>query len=170
MEKAVKLTSKPAPFSSSPSLFFPALEAASKEDLFATLVDALAEQGIAAHRDALLKALLERENVGTTGVGFGIAIPHVRSMVVETTAVSCARLPKGIDFAARDGEPVHAVFLIVAPYGATGALYLPLLGAFAAASRQKSARRRLLAVESFDDFADLMSLYIQPLVLEGLEG
>ena len=83
--------------------------------------------------------------------------------------MSCARLPKGIDFAAPDGKPVHVAFLIVAPYGVTGALYLPLLEVFVAASRQKSARSRLLAVESFDDFANLMSLFIQPLVLERLE-
>lgn len=156
-------------FSPSPSLFFPALDATDKNDLFATLVDALAEQGFASHRDALLKVLLERENVGTTGVGFGIAMPHLRSMVMESTAVCFARLSKDLDFAAPDGVPVRVVFLIVAPYGVTGALYLPLLGVFVAASRQKSARRRLLAVESFDDFANLMSLFIQPLVLERLE-
>lgn len=157
-------------FSPSPGLFLADLDAANKADLFTPLVDALAEHGIASHRDALLKVLLERENVGTSGVGFGIAIPHVRSMVVESTAVSCARLPKGLDFAAPDGEPVHVAFLIVAPYGVTGAHYLPLLEVFVAASRQKSARSRLLAVESFDDFANLMSLFIQPLVLARLEG
>lgn len=156
-------------FRPSPGLFFPALDAADKKDLFAALVDALAEQGIASHRDALLKVLLEREAVGTTGVGSGIAIPHVRSMVVESTAVCFARLPGGLDFAAADGEPVRVVYLIVAPYGVPGALYLPLLGVFAAASRRKADRRRLLAVESYDDFAGLMSRFIQPLVLEGLE-
>lgn len=153
-------------FSPSPSLFFPALAAASREELLTTLAGALTEQGIASHRDALVKILLEREAVGTTALGFGIAIPHVRSMVVESTVVAFARLPDGLDFAAPDGEPVHVVFLISAPYGVTGALYLPLLDAFAAAVRQKSARRRLLAVESFDDFANLMNQLVRPKVLE----
>jgi mannitol/fructose-specific phosphotransferase system IIA component (Ntr-type) len=129
----------------------------------------LAEQGIASRPDTLLKTLLEREAIGTTGVGFGIAIPHVRSMVVESTAIIFARLPKGLDFAAPDGEPVRVVYLIVAPYGVTGALYLPLLAVLAAASRQKSARRTLLAVETFEDFADLMSRVVRPRLLEVLE-
>lgn len=153
-------------FSPSPSLFFPALTPASREELFATLVDALAEHGIATHRDALLKTLLEREAVGTTAVGSGIAIPHVRSLVVESTAVAFARLPDGLDFAAPDGELVHVVFLIAAPYGMTGALYMPLLEGLIAAVRKKSGRSRLLAVESFADFAGLMSHFVQPQTLE----
>ena len=152
----------------SPSLFFPSLGVASKEDLFATLVDALAEQGIAQNRNALLKALLEREAVGTTGVGFGIAIPHARSMVVAATALVFARLPNGLDFAARDEAPVQVVFLIVAPYGAAGTLYLPLLAVLTAASRRKPTRHRLLAVESFDDYAKLINKLIKPQLVEVL--
>ena len=155
-------------FNPSPSLFFPALDVATREELFATLVDALTEQGIAQNRNALLKILLEREAVGTTGVGSGIAIPHARSMVVATTAVAFARLPKGLDFAAGDETPVQVVYLIVAPYGTAGAQYLPLLAVFTAASRKKPTRRRLLAVESFDDYVKLMSQIIKPQLVEVL--
>lgn len=164
----MKATDTSTLFHPNPGLCFPALDAGSKEDLFATLAGALAGHGIANHRDALLKTLLAREAVGTTALGKGIAIPHVRSMVVESTAVAFARLPEGLDFAAPDGAPVEVVYLLVAPYGPSGALYLPLLGLLAAAARDRSARRRLLAVESFDDFSSLMRGLIRPQLLEVL--
>jgi fructose-specific phosphotransferase system IIA component len=139
-----------------PELFFPDLNVRSKEELFATLVDALAEQGVAIHREALLTGLLERERLGTTGVGCGVAIPHTRSTVVGAPALAFARLRSGIDFAAADGQPVQLVFLIVAPYGTPGALYTPLLAAVARAAHDEVTRGRLRELETFAEFETLM--------------
>jgi mannitol/fructose-specific phosphotransferase system IIA component (Ntr-type) len=147
-------------------LFVPSLEAASREELFAKLVDGLADQGIAHHRAALQKVLLEREALGTTGVGHGFAIPHARSMVVGGTAVAFARLPVGLAFGAHDRVRVRAVFLLVAPHGPAGALYQPLLAAIAAASHDEATRRALLEAETFDDFDKAMKKYVRPQLLE----
>jgi PTS system nitrogen regulatory IIA component len=139
-----------------PELFFPELDAASREDLFAKLAGALADLGVAQHREALCDALLERERLGTTALGRGIAVPHARSMIVGQTAVAFARTRHGIDFGAADGVAVRLVFLIVAPYGAAGAAYLPVVAAIARAVQDDARRTRLLELESFDELNRLL--------------
>jgi mannitol/fructose-specific phosphotransferase system IIA component (Ntr-type) len=160
METTVSPIATNTPFT--PDLFFPALDVGSKEELFAVLVDALVAEGVAQHRAALLKLLLEREALGTTAIGHGAAIPHARSTVVGAAAVTFARIPRGVDFAARGRAPVRFVLLIVAPYGRAGDLYQPLLAAAVAAARDDATRHRLLAVDKFEDFAGLMRPFMTP--------
>jgi mannitol/fructose-specific phosphotransferase system IIA component (Ntr-type) len=155
-------------FRPDPGLFLPDLAVASKQALFAAVVDALAERGVAHHRDALLQCLVEREALGTSSVGFGLAIPHTRSMVVGATALAFARLRRGLPFGATDGAPVHVVLLIVAPYGPSGSRYLPLLEAVAGAARDDAGRRQLLAVETFEDLSQLMHALLRPQLPEAL--
>jgi len=139
-----------------PEVFFPAIDAATKEELFAAMVEALARIGVAQHRGALCDALLERERLGTTALGFGVAVPHARSMVVAETVVGFARLRRGIDFAAPDGQPVNLVFLIVGPYGASGTAYLPVLAAIAGTVQDEASRARLLELETFEELDRLL--------------
>lgn len=162
----MKPTQSSANFELDPRLFFPSLEATSREELFARLVDALAEQGVAHHREALSKVLLEREALGTTAVGHGFAIPHARSMVVGGTAVAFARLRQGLAFGAHDRLRVRAVFLLVAPRGPAGVLYQPLLAAIAAASHDDATRIGLLAAESFESFERQMRPFVRSRFLE----
>ena len=63
----------------------------------------------------LFKMLKRRENLGSTGIGRGMAIPHCRSLVVNRLRVAFGRKNKGIDFNAIDNQPVYHFFLIVAP-------------------------------------------------------
>ncbi|NIP59870.1 MAG: PTS transporter subunit EIIA, partial [Gemmatimonadetes bacterium] len=63
----------------------------------------------------LFKTLKRRENLGSTGIGKGIAIPHCRSLVVNRLRLAYGRKVDGVDFKAIDGEPVYNFFLIVAP-------------------------------------------------------
>lgn len=151
-----------------PELCFPDLDVRNKEELFATLVDALAERGVVQSREALLGGLLERERLGTTGLGLGAAIPHARSTVVGSTALAFARLRTGLGFGAPDGLPVRLVFLLVAPYGVTGALYSPLLAAIARAVHDKAIRDRLLELEAFDDFEKLMRPLVRAQPVEAM--
>lgn len=144
-----------------PALFLPSLEAKSREELFGRLAERLAEQGVAHHREALTKALLEREALGSTAVGHGFAIPHARSMVVSGAAVVFARLRSGIAFGSPDRTRVRAVFLLVAPHGPAGALYVPLLAAIAAASHDEGSRRALLELDSFDELERTMKRFLK---------
>jgi PTS system nitrogen regulatory IIA component len=66
-------------------------------------------------RDHVLGALRSREETMSTGIGFGIALPHATSDRIEKPAVALGRSPKGIDFSALDHKPVHTVVLFVVP-------------------------------------------------------
>ncbi|MBZ0090489.1 MAG: PTS sugar transporter subunit IIA [Thermoanaerobaculia bacterium] len=151
-----------------PKLFFPDLDVAAKSDLFEKLVDALAEHNVADHGDALLRLLLEREAMGTTAMGWGIALPHVRSHVVNRIALAFARLKTPLDFGATDGAPVTAALLLVAPYGTGGALYPPLLAVLASAVHDEAGRERLLGVAQFEDFERMIQQYVRPRLQEVL--
>src|ERR671927_1733737 len=73
----------------------------------------------------LFKMLKRRENLGSTGIGKGIAIPHCRSLVVNRLRGAFGRKPEGLDFRAIDEQPVHNIFLIVAPPLEVSNQYLP---------------------------------------------
>src|SRR5690625_4023837 len=75
----------------------------------------------------LFKMLKRRENLGSTGIGRGIAIPHCRSLVVNRLRVAFGRKPEGVDFGAIDQQPVHNFFLIVALPLEVSNQYLPVL-------------------------------------------
>lgn len=93
------------------------LSVATKNEVLAQLVDLLvsSDQIPAVSREGLLNALIEREKIGSTGIGGGVAIPHVKSdTVTETvTAVGVSKAP--IEYAAVDGEPCNLFILLVSP-------------------------------------------------------
>ena len=64
-----------------------------------------------------IKALAKRENLESTGIGDGIAIPHARTNAVDDLVLAFARSPQGIDFSSIDGKPSHIIFLIASPEG-----------------------------------------------------
>ena len=80
--------------------------------------------------------LKRRENLGSTGIGRGIAIPHCRSLVVNKLRVAFGRKTDGVDFKAIDEKPVHFFFLIVAPPLEVSNQYLPVLGKIAQFSKE----------------------------------
>lgn len=89
------------------------IESESKDDILKELIGLL---GMDEKSEAILfKTLKRRENLGSTGIGKGIAIPHCRSLVVNRLRLAYGRKPRGVDFKAIDGGPVYNFFLIVAP-------------------------------------------------------
>lgn len=104
----------------------------------------------------LVRMLKRRENLGSTGIGRGIAIPHCRSNLVERLRVAYGRRQAGIDFNAIDNQPVHDFFLIVAPPIEISNEYLPVLGRLAQFARVPEIPSRLHAVRSRDEFLDLL--------------
>ena len=79
----------------------------------------------------LYKTLKRRENLGSTGIGKGIAIPHCRSLVVNRLRLAYGRKLGGVEFKAIDDQPAHNFFLIVAPPLEVSNQYLPVLGKIA---------------------------------------
>ena len=104
----------------------------------------------------LFKMLKRRENLGSTGIGRGIAIPHCRSLVVSKLRVAFGRKKEGVDFKAMDGQPVHFFFLIVAPPLEVSNQYLPVLGKIAQFSKEPDLPDRLLALDNPAQFMKLL--------------
>lgn len=93
---------------------FTALKPASKKQLLQDLTNRVAPQ-LDVEQTAMFEALTERERLGATGVGRGVAIPHCRLSGLQSIAGAFARLETPVDFDAVDGRPVDLVFLLAAP-------------------------------------------------------
>jgi mannitol/fructose-specific phosphotransferase system IIA component (Ntr-type) len=104
----------------------------------------------------LFKMLKRRENLGSTGIGRGIAIPHCRSLVVSRLRVAFGRKSKGLDFKAIDEKPVYFFFLIVAPPLEVSNQYLPVLGKIAQFSKEADVPERLLQLKQPREFMQLL--------------
>ena len=104
----------------------------------------------------LFKMLKRRENLGSTGIGRGIAIPHCRSLVVNRLRVAFGRKTDGVDFKAIDDKPVNFCFLIVAPPLEVSNQYLPVLGKIAQFSKESDVPGRLLEISAPADFMALL--------------
>lgn len=79
------------------------------------MVDYLAAKKLVTDGEALMNALAKRENLESTGIGDGIAIPHARTGAVKDLLLAFARSQEGVDFSAIDGKPSHLIFLIASP-------------------------------------------------------
>ncbi|KPK72061.1 hypothetical protein AMJ87_05865 [candidate division WOR_3 bacterium SM23_60] len=79
------------------------------------MVDYLVAKKLVADGEAFLNALAKRENLESTGIGDGIAIPHARTGAVKGLLLAFARSQEGVDFSAIDGKPSYLIFLIASP-------------------------------------------------------
>ena len=96
------------------------LSAGNKNDTIERMVDLIGASGALVDRDVLIKAVRAREDVGTTGLGDGIAIPHGKCDGVDRPALAFARSDEGVDWGAPDGSLANLVFLIAVPAAAAG--------------------------------------------------
>jgi nitrogen PTS system EIIA component len=104
----------------------------------------------------LLRILQRRENLGSTGIGRGIAIPHGRSLTVSRLRLAFGYCRRGVEFQAIDGRPVHSIFLIVAPPLEISNQYLPVLGKIAQFASRPDVPDRLASLTSPADFFRLL--------------
>ncbi|MEX0843236.1 MAG: PTS sugar transporter subunit IIA [Gemmatimonadota bacterium] len=131
------------------------LEADSKDDILKELISLL---DIDEKSETILyKTLKRRENLGSTGIGKGIAIPHCRSLVVNELRLAYGRKPGGMDFQAIDGDPVHHFFLIVAPPLEVSNQYLPILGKIAQFAKDPDIPDALARMSSSEEFLALVA-------------
>jgi mannitol/fructose-specific phosphotransferase system IIA component (Ntr-type) len=130
------------------------LEGTTKDDVLKELIALLKLDEKA--EGMLFKMLKRRENLGSTGIGRGIAIPHCRSLVVNRLRVAFGRKKAGLDFKAIDDKPVQFFFLIVAPPLEVSNQYLPVLGKIAQFSKEPDVPERLLTLPTPADFMALL--------------
>ena len=137
-----------------PQSVIPDLRAGSKAEVLAVLAKRAAElTGL--DPTTVYHGLIERERLGTTGVGNGIAIPHARLADLERLCVVFARLPRPIDFEAIDEHPVDLVVLLLTPEGA-GADHLKALSRISRLLRDADLCRKLRATGAVDGLCGLL--------------
>ncbi len=107
------------------------MKAATKEEAIRELVELLAKAQLIKDKEGIIKTLLDREALGSTGIGQGVAIPHGKSENVKELVAAFGLSQKGVNFDSLDGEPVYIFFLLVAPEDSAG----PHLKALARISR-----------------------------------
>ncbi|MBF0244016.1 MAG: PTS sugar transporter subunit IIA [Planctomycetes bacterium] len=93
------------------------LNAASRDDVLGEVLTKIQENGnlVEGTFDEILKKLVEREELGSTGVGNGIAVPHAKHKTVQKPVLCIARSQSGVNFGALDGEPVRLFFMLLSP-------------------------------------------------------
>jgi fructose-specific phosphotransferase system IIA component len=112
-----------------PAIIDLAVDAEDKASVFAHLATLLEQDRRLNDREAYLQNVQEREALATTGIGFGIAIPHGKTDAVNTVSVAIAKLAKPIDWQAMDDAPVDTVFQLAVPAASQGDAHLNLLAA-----------------------------------------
>ena len=95
----------------------PDLKATSKEEAITGMLESLKKTGKISEDDqtSIVTAILKREELGSTGIGNGVAVPHTKHPSVEELVATVARCSAGVDFASLDGEDVFILFLLVSP-------------------------------------------------------
>ncbi|HYC32402.1 MAG TPA: PTS sugar transporter subunit IIA [Gemmatimonadales bacterium] len=118
------------------------------------IITELAERLVAESGGSLaevLQAVEEREAVLSTGMGFGVAIPHARSPAVRELSIVCGVSTEPVPYDSIDGEPVRLFFLIVGPESSAG-LHVKLLSRIARLVRRDGVRRDLIEARTPDEF------------------
>jgi nitrogen PTS system EIIA component len=111
-----------------PQLVFADLSAADRSEVLRAFADRVAGQGLVKSGADLFQKLWEREQLGSTGIGSGVAIPHCKLPGLAHGVVAVGLVPGGVDFGAADGRPVQVLFLVISPSGAP-AEHLQILAA-----------------------------------------
>jgi nitrogen PTS system EIIA component len=138
-----------------PDLIFPDLPAADRPEALRALAARLAGLGLVKSGEDLFQRLWEREQLGSTGIGAGIAIPHCKLPGLVHGIVAVGLVPEGVDFGAADGRPVKVLFLVVSPDGAP-AEHLQILAAISRWVRAGRHAERILALREPGEVYDLL--------------
>jgi len=132
------------------------LEASDKTNLLIQMAQYLASLYDLKDKDMVVQKILDREAEMSTGIGFGIAIPHARIEGVESVFMLAARLGKGIEFNAIDEQPVHLIFMMLSPPNATSP-YTQVLSSLSRIMSYEEIRKSLIETDSPESFLSVIS-------------
>jgi PTS system nitrogen regulatory IIA component len=131
------------------------LKSKTKKEALAELADVFLRNDTDIDRESMIEVLMEREKLGSTGIGDGIAIPHGKLAGLERLVVSFGRSKGGVDFDSLDGAPVHIFFLLMAPENSAGQ-HLKTLAKISRMLKDVSFRESLVNAESSQEIYDLI--------------
>jgi|TARA_Y100000294_G_C8460710_1_gene298478 mannitol/fructose-specific phosphotransferase system IIA component (Ntr-type) len=136
----------------------PELKATNRDGVIIELVDALVSSDCVTddQRDDFAKAIIRRENKGSTGFGHGVAVPHVKHADIKTMHIAIGISIMGVDFKALDREPVYSVVLLLSPEDQPEN-HLDAMEAIFSSLSQDTFRRFLRQASSSDDVLTLLA-------------
>jgi PTS system nitrogen regulatory IIA component len=132
------------------------LKSDNKMDVLKELVGSFMKIHQKLDSEATLNVLFEREKLGSTGIGEGIAIPHGKITGLDQLILSFGRSAVGIDFDAMDGKPVHLFFLLIAPENSAGQ-HLKTLAKISKMLKDGVFRTKLMAAKSKDELYKIIA-------------
>jgi nitrogen PTS system EIIA component len=119
------------------------LKGTTREGVIREMTGVLQKEGLIGDANLAARVVLEREKLGSTGIGEGVAIPHGKMKGIDTILCSFGRSAQGINFQSVDKKPVHIFFLLLAPENAAG-LHLKMLSRISRILRDPSFRKRIM--------------------------
>jgi fructose-specific phosphotransferase system IIA component len=120
------------------------------------MVEHLVKQGKVSNTELIMEMLKNRENLGSTGLGKGVAFPHGKSLAIKELTVLFGRSSHGIDFDAVDGKDVNVFFLILAPTDSNAETYLELLSNLLSIIKQPDKLNKLYEVQDYESLTDVL--------------
>lgn len=132
------------------------LKSGSKDQVLSELIEILAADGKINDKEKFKKAVLNREEEFSTGIGMGIAIPHGKSDAVTEASIAFGKSTKGIDFDSMDGEPAHFFFLLAIP-AESNDVHLRALSEIARKLMHSDVREKLLKADNFEEFIEVFN-------------
>jgi PTS system nitrogen regulatory IIA component len=118
------------------------IKGGTKREVLTELVTTLFKANLVKHVDEAVEVIMERERLGSTGIGEGVAIPHGKMKGISRILCAFGRSKKGVDFDAVDRKPVHIFFLLLAPEESAG-LHIKMLSRISRILRDPVFRKRL---------------------------
>lgn len=137
-------------------IIFLGLDAASREETLTAIIDGISGSGKLSDKEKYRAAVSERERKGTTGIGFGVAIPHGKSEGVASPFVAFAKLNRAVDWDSFDGKPVSTVFMIGVPDKNASNDHLKILIAISKKLMHDEFRAALESAETADDILNVL--------------
>jgi PTS system fructose-specific IIC component len=125
-----------------------------KDLVLEEMVDLLEKCGKVIDKDSYLNSVLDREKLGSTGIGRGIAIPHGKSEAIKNIAIAFGRSTGGVEFDALDDQPVKLIFMLAAPNN-VGSIYLKVLAELSKLLKHKEFRQALMEASNPDQVLEI---------------
>ncbi len=137
-------------------LLIPNLQSKNKKGVLEELAGVLVAQGKLPDLETVVEVLLDREKLGSTGIGDGIAIPHGKIKKLGGVVASFGRSLEGVDFESIDQKPTHLFFLLVAPENSAG-IHLKALARISRLLKDTHFRKRLMEAECKEEIFQIIS-------------
>jgi PTS system fructose-specific IIC component len=134
------------------------LKAQEKTGVIRELAQLLIGKGVITDAEDFFSAILKRENLESTGIGSGVAIPHARTKAVKQLVLAFGRSTSGVDFNSLDGKPCYDIFLIAAPEEKKSE-YIAALARLSKFLRREEVRTDLANAKSAEEIVEIIKKY-----------